>query len=99
MTQLLHRKAQIKEAFNQFMSIRMDQVSEDAISPSPEYQALTTECTELFATIYDQLPPDIQILFTQYEEVVTLIQGLAESTMYEQGIKDGLQLSQVLYNY
>lgn len=40
MTQLLHRKAQIKEAFNQFMSTRMDQVSEDAISPSPEYQAL-----------------------------------------------------------
>lgn len=99
MTQLLHRKAQIKEAFNQFISTRMDQVSEYAISPSSEYQALTTECTELFATIYDQLPSDIQILFTQYEEVVTLIQGLAESTMYEQGIKDGLQLSQVLYSY
>lgn len=99
MTQLLHRKAQIKEAFNQFISTRMDQVSEEAISPSPEYKALTTECTELFATIYDQLPSDIQILFIQYEEVVTLIQGLAESTMYEQGIKDGLQLSQVLYSY
>ncbi|MGV7117385.1 hypothetical protein [Paenibacillus kyungheensis] len=99
MTKPLHRKAQIKEAFNQFMSTRMDQVSEEALSPLPEYQALTTECTELFSTIYDQLPVDIQILFTQYEEVVTLIQGLAESTMYEQGIKDGLQLSQMLYSY
>ena len=91
------RAIQISEDFNQFISLRMNQISEEAISVLPEYQTLTTECTELFSNIYDRLPVDIKILFTQYEEAVTLIQGLAESTMYEQGLKDGLQLSQLLY--
>lgn len=91
------RAIQINEDFNQFISIRMNQISEESVSALPEYQALTTECTELFSKIYDRLPSDIKILFTQYEEVVTLVQGLAESTMYEQGLKDGLQLSQLLY--
>ncbi|MDQ1233955.1 hypothetical protein QE450_001453 [Paenibacillus sp. SORGH_AS306] len=86
------RHNHIRSAFHQFMSIRMDEIGLSHLSSLQEYQSLMEECTQLFEHISNQVPAEIQELFSTYEEKVTLIQGLAESTMYEQGLKDGLQL-------
>ncbi|WDF49039.1 hypothetical protein PQ460_13565 [Paenibacillus sp. KACC 21273] len=86
------RQNQIKFAFHQFMSIRMDEIGVSYLANIEEYQSLMKECTQLLERISNQVPAEIQELFSTYEEKVTLIQGLAESTMYEQGLKDGVQL-------
>ncbi|WCT57856.1 hypothetical protein PQ456_10180 [Paenibacillus kyungheensis] len=86
------RHNHIRSAFHQFMSIRMDEIGLSHLSSLQEYQSLMKECTQLLERISKQVPAEIQELFSTYEEKVTLIQGLAESTMYEQGLKDGVQL-------
>lgn len=86
------RHHQIKSAFHQFMSIRMDEIGVSHLASLKEYQKLMKECTQLLEQISNQVPAEVQELFLTYEEKITLVQGLAESTMYEQGLKDGLQL-------
>lgn len=86
------RHNQIQSAFHQFMSIRMDEIGVSHLASLEEYQSLLKESTQLLEHISNQVPTEVQELFSTYEEKVTLIQGLAESTMYEQGLKDGVQL-------
>lgn len=86
------RQNQIQSAFHQFISIRMDEIGVSHLASLEEYQLLMKECTQLLEYISNQVPAEVQELFLIYEEKITLIQGLAESTMYKQGLKDGLQL-------
>ena len=86
------RHNQIKSAFHQFMSIRMDEIGSSHLASLREYQLLMKECTQLLEHISNQIPAEVQQLFLTYEEKITLVQGLTESTMYEQGLKDGLKL-------
>lgn len=86
------RQNQIQSAFHQFMSIRMDEIGVSHLSSLEEYQVLMRESQQLLEHISEQVSSEVYELFCNYEEKMTLIQGLAESTMYEQGLKDGVQL-------
>ncbi len=43
-----------------------------------------------------EMSEEMNRLWLEYEDKVILIQGLAESTMYEQGLRDGVELSRIL---
>ncbi|MGG4221300.1 hypothetical protein ABEW32_24135 [Paenibacillus jamilae] len=86
----------IQEALNQFVSIRMEHVAGSMVANSPEYKDLMNDCNQLFSILHDCLPKEyIQALY-DYDTNTTLLQGMVESFMYEQGLKDGICLNQIL---
>ncbi|MBE0336956.1 hypothetical protein NST83_07010 [Paenibacillus sp. FSL R10-2782] len=86
----------IQDGLNQFISIRMEHVASSMLATSPEYEDLIKNCNQLFSILHDCLPKEyIQALY-DYETNTTLLQGMAESIMYEQGLKDGVCLNQML---
>lgn len=86
----------IQEAFNQLLANRMDYIEEHILSEMEDFQRLNDECSGLFAMLNAAMSEEMKRLWLQYEDKMMLIQGLAESTMYEQGIKDGVELSRIL---
>ncbi|CAJ1316358.1 hypothetical protein [Paenibacillus nuruki] len=86
----------IQEAFNQLLANRMDYIGEHILSEMEDFQRSNDECSGLFAMLNAEMSEEMNRLWLEYEDKVILIQGLAESTMYEQGIKDGVELSRIL---
>lgn len=86
----------IQEAFNQLLANRMDYIGEHILSEMEDFQRLNDECSGLVAMLNAEMSEEMKRLWLEYEDKVILIQGLAESTMYEQGIKDGVELSRIL---
>ena len=86
----------IQEAFNQLLANRMDYIGEHILSEMEDFQRSNDECSGLFAMLNAAMSEEMKRLWLQYEDKMMLIQGLAESAMYEQGIKDGVELSRIL---
>lgn len=86
----------IQEAFNQVLANRMDYIGEHILSEMEDFQRLNDECNGLFAMLTIDISEETKQLWLEYEDKMMLIQGLAESAMYEQGIKDGVELSRIL---
>lgn len=93
MAQSCNRDIEFEIALTQFKAIRMDWINEHILSTIAEYQTLMKDCTQLFSDISDHLSIELQVRFNEYEEKITLIQGLSESIMYTEGLKDGKKLS------
>lgn len=86
----------LQETFNQLLANRMDYIGEHILSEMEEYQRLNDECSGLFAMLTTDISEEMRELWLEYEDKMMLIQGLAESAMYKQGIKDGVELSRLL---
>ncbi|ODP29166.1 hypothetical protein PTI45_01175 [Paenibacillus nuruki] len=86
----------IQEAFNQLLANRMDYIGEHILSEMEDFQRLNDECSGLFAMLNAAMSEEMKRLWLQYEDKMMLIQGLAESMMYEKGLRDGVELSRIL---
>lgn len=76
--------------FNQFKSMRMESIANTIIYGSDEYKKLMVESDRLFTDLCTYVKPEGMKLLMDYCNVVTLLQGIAESVMYEQGLRDGI---------
>lgn len=74
--------------FNQFKSMRMERIANTIIYGSEEYMKLMVESDRLFIELCTYVKPEGMQLLMDYCNVVTLLQGIAESVMYEQGLRD-----------
>ncbi|WP_163855438.1 hypothetical protein [Paenibacillus elgii] len=83
-------------AFKQFITNRTDAIGRTSLKELGKYNELNSYCIKLFKDIYNQLPDDSKMLLYEYECKSNILQGLAETIMYEQGLKDGVSLSRIL---
>lgn len=83
--------------FDQFKSMRMESIASTIIYGSDEYMKLMVESDRLFTDLCTYVKPEGMQLLMDYCNVVTLLQGIAESVMYEQGLRDGRMLFSNLY--
>lgn len=88
--------ANLEQAFDQFLSIRMEYTAHSILSNSTEYKQLIQECNQLFVELIAFLPQDYKRLLQNYDTNTTLLQGIAETLMYKQGLKDGINLNKLL---
>ncbi|WP_019912982.1 hypothetical protein [Paenibacillus sp. HW567] len=88
--------ANLEQAFDQFLSIRMEYTAHSILSNSNEYKQLIQECNQLFVELISFLPKDYKQLLQNYDTSTTLLQGIAETLMYKQGLKDGINLNKLL---
>lgn len=79
--------------FNQFKSMRMESIANTIIYGSDEYKKLMVESDRLFTKLCTYVKPEGMKLLMDYCNVVTLLQGIAESVMYEQGLRDGIKFN------
>lgn len=79
--------------FNQFKSMRMESIANTIIYGSDEYKKLMVESDRLFTDLCTYVKPEGMKLLMDYCNVVTLLQGIAESVMYEQGLRDGINFN------
>ncbi len=77
--------------FNQFKSMRMESIANTIIYGSEEYKKLMIDSDRLFTELCTYVKPEGMKLLMDYCNVVTLLQGIAESVMYEQGLRDGIK--------
>lgn len=75
--------------FNQFKSMRMESIANKIIYESEDYKKLMVESDRLFTELCTYVKPEGMKLLMDYCNVVTLLQGIAESVMYEQGLRNG----------
>lgn len=78
--------------FNQFKSMRMESIANTIIYGSEDYKKLMLESDRLFTELCTYVEPEGMKLLMDYCNVVTLLQGIAESVMYEQGLRDGIKV-------
>ncbi|KHL94265.1 hypothetical protein QW71_18880 [Paenibacillus sp. IHB B 3415] len=87
-----------EHAFNKFLSIRMEYIDSSILSNSDEYKHLIYECNQLFVELISLLPQDCKQHLQSYETSTTLLQSIAETLMYKQGLTDGMNLNKLLPN-
>lgn len=78
------------KAFDQFKSIRMESIANLYIYNSKDYKKLVMDSDHLFTELCTYVKPQGMKLLMDYCNAMTLLQGIAESMMYEQGLKDGI---------
>ncbi|WP_411343586.1 hypothetical protein ACE3MZ_18520 [Paenibacillus sp. WLX1005] len=78
------------KAFDQFKSIRMESIANLCIYNSKDYKKLMIDSDRLFTELCTYVKPQGMKLLMDYCNAMTLLQGIAESMMYEQGLKDGI---------
>lgn len=83
---------EFEKAFNQFKSMRMESIANVTIYSSEEYKKLMIDSDRLFTELCTYVKPEGMKLLMDYCNVVTLLQGIAESVMYEQGLRDGSKI-------
>jgi hypothetical protein len=86
----------LTQAFNQFISIRMEYIADSVLHQSNDYKQSILECNQLFQDLQENLPQQYKEILQDYDTNTTLLQGIAESLMYKQGLKDGYRLKQML---
>ncbi|AKG33627.1 hypothetical protein [Paenibacillus durus] len=88
--------AYMEQAFNQFLSARMEYIANSILSNCNEYRQLIEECNQLFLTLMTDLPQEYKEMLQNYDTSTALLQGIAETLMYKQGLKDGISLNRFL---
>ncbi|GGG12281.1 hypothetical protein GCM10010912_65910 [Paenibacillus albidus] len=88
----------LDQALKQFISIRMEYTASSLLYHSNEYKQLIEECNQRFTDLEAYLPLAGKQLLQDYDTNSMLLQGIAETLMYKQGLKDGLRLHQMLEN-
>lgn len=84
--------------FNQFISLRMENIADQELAYDPEYQHLLKQCQHLFEQLGSIIEENHCSILNEYEQASTLVQGMSERIMYYQGLKDGFKLHQELWN-
>lgn len=91
----------LKTNYYQMLSLQMAHIHEKILLQNEEYQHINEECEACFQSIVEpSLHPrsldELTAALIQYSDRMTDLRSLAESTMYEQGIKDGYAIQQWL---
>lgn len=75
----------------------MEYIGSSILSNSDEAKRLIRECNQLFMELSSSLPYDCKQIFQNYDTSTALLQGIAETLIYKQGLKDGLNLDKLLF--
>lgn len=91
----------MKQSYDQMLSLRMADIHEKILWQKEEYRKLSLDCEVHFQSIvelslHDWTLAELKAALIEYSDIMTSLRSLAESTMYEQGIKDGYALQQLL---
>jgi len=86
----------LEPGFNQFISMRMEYIANSVLSNSDDYRQLIRECNQYFVKLTADLPLECQQILQLYDTSAALLQGMAETLMYTQGLKDGLSFNKLL---
>ncbi|WP_458119316.1 hypothetical protein [Paenibacillus sp. Z6-24] len=86
----------MEEDFNQFKAMRMERAGRHLMLNSEEYKRLVRESDRFFTELCTYVKSEGMQLLMDYCKTVTLLQGAAESLMYESGLNDGMLLSNKL---
>lgn len=84
--------------FDQFISLRMENIACQELNNDSEYQQLLKQCQRLFEQLSSIIEENGFSILNEYEQASTLVQGMSERIMYYQGLKDGFKLHQELWN-
>ncbi|MBW4081562.1 hypothetical protein [Paenibacillus sp. S150] len=87
--------ANLEQAFDQFLSIHMEYAAHSILSNSDEYKQLISECNDTFVELVSLLPQECKLILQNYDTSTTLLQCIAETLMYKQGLKDGMNLNKL----
>lgn len=88
----------LNQAFDQFISLRMEYIASSILSESNDYKQLIHECNQSFLDLQANLLLKDKVILQHYDANTTLLQGIAETLMYTQGLKDGIRLNKLLGN-
>lgn len=84
--------------FDQFISLRMENIACQELDQDSEYQQLLKQCQLIFEQLGSIIEEKHCSILNEYEQTSTLVQGISERIMYYQGLKDGFKLHQELCN-
>lgn len=85
------------EASTKFIFQRTIHHSPLIASRHVSYTDLSTTLYPMFDDIKHQLPEEYIEFLYEFESNINHLQSLSEAFMYEQGLKDGLVLSKILF--
>lgn len=86
----------LNDAFNQFISIRMESITDLILSQSEEYKQIINECNQLFSDLEAILPQECRQILQYYDANIESLQKITESIMYKEGLKDGFSMLSML---
>lgn len=82
-----------KDALQEFINDRAYNISDTIFINDLEYRELIEKCDNLHNLIRKHLPDDHKYLIDAYEKTETLIERIIIENIYEQGFKDGIELT------
>lgn len=86
-----------KKTFGNMISDRLDDIGSEFIITDQEYKKSSDKSTELHNTIKENLPKEYKCLINAYEEEMTYQMLISEKAIYEQGLKDGVELNNMIF--
>lgn len=85
-----------REAFNAMIQERTEEVGSKVLMENETYRKSGEDSDKLFRQIKDLLPDEFKPLIFELDRLMCYQQAIAEEVMYEQGIKDGIELKSIL---
>lgn len=83
------------KVFEEMMHKRIYGIEEFMLKDT-EYKELSDKSNKLFRKIEELLPEEYQDLIFSFEEINSLQDNLIKKMIYEQGLKDGVELKNIL---
>lgn len=86
---------QLENDFKNFVNARLNE-SQKKLEHTPEYQNIEDLLTRLSKELSQQLPPELQLLFSTLDNTRREREYLSLQTAYEQALQDIFELSRCL---
>ncbi|WP_432665338.1 hypothetical protein R9X47_03565 [Wukongibacter baidiensis] len=87
-----------KDVLQEFIIDRACTTSDSILISNLDYRKLSEECINLHSLIEKHLPKDYKYLIGTYEETESMIYKIIIESIYEQGLKDGIALTNYILN-
>lgn len=85
-----------RTAFNNFIMDRTIEVENKVIMKNKELEDVEDKIYEMYRKIGELLPDDMKNLILMHEELVNSYGALTDIIIYEQGLRDGVELIRIL---
>ena len=86
----------LRNAFNAMIQERVEEIGSKVLLNHEEYTKVCHECDELYQKIRAILPEEYKSMLFDLDLKTSYLQAIAEDIMYEQGLKDGIELKDIL---
>jgi len=84
------------QAFNDFISDRTTHIGDNVLIYEKEYIEMSDKLTLLYKSIKELLPDGSKHLIDEYECTANCQLVVTEEVVYQQGLKDGIELKNIL---